>query len=437
MRVTKKRALVFVLPLLVMALMLLCFNFDADAKTGKWKKDKGGWYYSYGGKSYAKNAWVKTGSKWYYCNAKGYMVTGWKKIKKRWYYFAADGAMQTGWKKLSGKWYYFGNDGMMVSGWKKISGKSGSFWYFFKDGVMLTGWNKIQNKWYYMKPADGAVVTGLTKIGKKTYMFNSSGAMQTGWMMADDVYTYFDPKSGARANGWQQINDNWYYFEANGRNATGFKYVGKKLYYFDDVTFVMRKNENWGGVVFGKDGSVQYIKSEFDSFYSSYSVVLYPDGRVYGYRKDQYHTSSSGPDGEYIFYASDFSFHGTYDSIKSFSNKTYSFTLKSFAYDTRVSKKGCKYPNDADITWTNVDNNATDSLISEEWVVGSEFLLYLPGVSKSYMTYRSDMYLANGGNEWAEYLGDAYQFDANENVKQCVIDNPKYSRSFYINPGYK
>ena len=168
----KKRTWWFVLPLLVMALMLLCFNFDADAKTGTWKKDKGGWYYSYGGKSYAKNAWVKTGGKWYYCNAKGYMVKGWKKIKNKWYHFAASGAMQTGWKKISGKWYHFTAGGEMQTGWKKLGGR----WYHFTvNGDMQTGWKKISGNWYYFM-SDGSMVTGKATIGNKSYEFDKNGA---------------------------------------------------------------------------------------------------------------------------------------------------------------------------------------------------------------------------------------------------------------------
>lgn len=174
MRSVKKRTWWFVLPLLVMALMLLCFNFDADAKTGTWKKDKGGWYYSYGGKSYAKNAWVKTGGKWYYCNAKGYMVKGWKKISKKWYHFASDGAMQTKWKKISGKWYFFNAEGVMQTGWKKLGGK----WYHFTaSGDMQTGWKKLSGNWYYFK-ADGIMATGKQTISGKSYTFNSEGVWQ-------------------------------------------------------------------------------------------------------------------------------------------------------------------------------------------------------------------------------------------------------------------
>ena len=64
---------------------------SAEAAKGTWKQDKKGWWYSYGGSSYAKNEWVKSGGKWYYFGKDGYMVIGWKKIDGKWYYFHADG----------------------------------------------------------------------------------------------------------------------------------------------------------------------------------------------------------------------------------------------------------------------------------------------------------------------------------------------------------
>ena len=80
-------------------------SITSEAATGTWKHDKTGWWYSYGGGSYAKNAWIKSGGKWYYFGANGYMVTGWKKIGGKWYYFCTDGYMVTGTQTIGGTVY--------------------------------------------------------------------------------------------------------------------------------------------------------------------------------------------------------------------------------------------------------------------------------------------------------------------------------------------
>ena len=148
----------------------------AEAKTGKWKHSKEGYWYSYSDGGYAKNEWLKVSGKWYHFNSKGYMQTGWKKISGKWYYFGTNGSMRTNWKKVSGKWYYFGTDGSMRTNWKKVSGK----WYYFgTDGSMRTNWKKISGKWYYFG-TDGSMKTGWKKISGKWYYFNGDGIMQTG-----------------------------------------------------------------------------------------------------------------------------------------------------------------------------------------------------------------------------------------------------------------
>jgi len=183
--------------ILVAAFLILSFQFGttgtAEAATGTWKKDSKGYYYRYSNGTYAKNAWVKTGNKWYYLKKNGYMQTGWAEISKKWYFFNASGAMQTGWKSFGKKWYFFNVSGAMQTGWKSF----GSTWYFFNadgvmqtgwkalgknwyffgtEGVMQKGWKQIGGKWYYFT-TDGVMVTGQRTINGDTYLFNSSGAM--------------------------------------------------------------------------------------------------------------------------------------------------------------------------------------------------------------------------------------------------------------------
>ena len=160
--------------LLVVFLAIILISDGSEAATGKWRKDKTGYWYSYPDGSYARNEWIKDKNRWYYLNEKGYVQTGWKKLSGKWYYFAGSGAMQTGWKKLSGKWYYFAGSGAMQTGWKKLSGK----WYYFAgSGVMRTGWKKLSGKWYYFTKS-GEMVTGWIVIDNVQYHFGDDGVMQ-------------------------------------------------------------------------------------------------------------------------------------------------------------------------------------------------------------------------------------------------------------------
>jgi len=165
-------------------------GFQAEAATGAWKQDRGGWWYSYSDGSFAKKCWVKDSGKWYYFNADGYMVTGWKKITGKWYYFNKNGAMATGWKKIAGKWYYFNKNGTMATGWKKITGN----WYYLSNGAMTTGW---------------------LKTGSKKYYFDESGRAMSGWQTIDGKKYYFDEEKSA-VTGNQTIYGESYSFDSDG-----------------------------------------------------------------------------------------------------------------------------------------------------------------------------------------------------------------------------
>ena len=158
--------------LLVVFLAIILISDGSEAATGKWRKDKTGYWYSYPDGSYARNEWIKDKNRWYYLNEKGYVQTGWKKLSGKWYYFAGSGAMQTGWKKLTGKWYYFAGSGVMQTGWKKLSGK----WYYFTEsGEMVTGWIEIGNIPYFFQFEDGTLKTGIIERWPYTYELDENG----------------------------------------------------------------------------------------------------------------------------------------------------------------------------------------------------------------------------------------------------------------------
>ena len=128
---SRRKGISFLLVLCIVVTMFLAGSgFRSEAKTGTWRKDGNGWYYSYSDGSYAKNQWLKYEGKWYRFGGNGYMQTGWKKISNKWYYFGKDGAMRVGWQKISGKWYYFSSQGVLaINQWigKYCVGSSGAW----------------------------------------------------------------------------------------------------------------------------------------------------------------------------------------------------------------------------------------------------------------------------------------------------------------------
>ena len=181
MKKRKKLLSVFIVMGLLLS-QLLC-GFVVEAASGKWGKDKRGYYYTYSDGSYAKNAWIQTNGKWYYIDKNGYMAVAWKKIGAKWYYFGSNGKMKTGWQQISSKWYYFGVSGAMSTGWKEISGK----WYYFNaSGEML----KDQYIGAYYLGSDGAMQE--TK--------NSSGGKASGSDEGKSSASSEDKSSGSTGN---------------------------------------------------------------------------------------------------------------------------------------------------------------------------------------------------------------------------------------------
>lgn len=71
-----------------------------------------------------------------------------------------------------------------------------------------TGWKTSgSNKYYYV---NGQKVTGMHKIGKYTYAFNSSGVMLKGWQKVGKYYRYFEKNTGkmkiSKVVGGRKIN---------------------------------------------------------------------------------------------------------------------------------------------------------------------------------------------------------------------------------------
>ena len=147
---------------------------DAVPGTGRWKKDKKGWWYDLGHGAYYRKCWQKIDGIWYYFKEDGYMASKewckgywldkngawtyqrkafWRKDRKGWWYGNGKWYAKDQWQKIDGIWYFFDKNGYMVSG-EWISGywldKSGAWTYqrrasWRKDS---TGWWYGDGKWY-------------------------------------------------------------------------------------------------------------------------------------------------------------------------------------------------------------------------------------------------------------------------------------------------
>ncbi|MDE5864968.1 MAG: hypothetical protein K2H34_11555 [Lachnospiraceae bacterium] len=97
-------------------------------KKGWHKRSNGKYIYRYSSGGIAKQKWVTTKGKKYYCDGKGNRVTGFKTINGDRYYFDGKGVMKKGWLTYKEHKYYFQKNGKMVRNKTiKIKGKRYTF----------------------------------------------------------------------------------------------------------------------------------------------------------------------------------------------------------------------------------------------------------------------------------------------------------------------
>lgn len=120
--------------------------------------------------------------------------------------------MQTGWIDINGLKYYSDNLGYMQKGWLSLDEKG--MRYFHEAGELM-----------------GAMATGFTQVGDKTYYFDAEGYMKTGWL---DVagFTYLTDASGALVRGWFNDGAASYYFNETGAMAKDWTAIDGRLYHF-------------------------------------------------------------------------------------------------------------------------------------------------------------------------------------------------------------
>lgn len=141
----------------------------------------------------------------------------------------------TGLKKIKKYTYYFNSKGIVQKGFQKIKKK---LYYFESHGRMVTGWITTEDGKKYYADKDGVVAVDKW-VGD--YYFQSDGSMAVNtwiygkWVGADGRYT------GVRNNvGWVKDNGKTYYYDANSQMVKGWLSTGGKMYYMDSVTGAMR-----------------------------------------------------------------------------------------------------------------------------------------------------------------------------------------------------
>lgn len=140
----------------------------------------------------------------------------------------------TGLKKINKKWYYFNSKGIMQTGFQTIDK---SKYYFNSKGVMQTGWIKVNGKYYY------ALSSGKLVVGQwyKNYYFQADGSRATNtwingkWVGANGKYT------GIQKNIYWITKDNkTYYYDEKGNLVKGWLTVDGKTYYLHPSTGVLQ-----------------------------------------------------------------------------------------------------------------------------------------------------------------------------------------------------
>ena len=176
-----------------------------------------------------------------------------------------------------------------VKGWKTIEGRK---CYFGANGYLAEGVTRLGKKLYLFgeyKAGTHGILTGVQSWQKEEYYADKSGVLSLGWKKVNGSWRYYDPSSGARqesqirsdnwavvqtdegekyfylieqksvARGWKTIQKEKYYFDANGVLQSGFFIVGKNTYYgLSDVGL----GEGLGRMLTGEqsiDGNTYYF----------------------------------------------------------------------------------------------------------------------------------------------------------------------------------
>lgn len=176
-----------------------------------------------------------SGDYYYFLDKQGTIACKcWVKTGKKTYRAGADGKLVRGFTKVGKKSYY-----MKKTTFARLENKwakvSGKYYRFGKKGIQLFAFQKVGKYTYYLDPnANGAKTIGWMKLKGKTYYFNPRGRMQYGFVKIGEKTYYFN-RNGIQKTGLRTINGSRYYFDpSSGAMKTGWLTRKNKKYYFSD-----------------------------------------------------------------------------------------------------------------------------------------------------------------------------------------------------------
>lgn len=192
-----------------------------------------------------KTGWQTENGKKQYYFADGTMAkNGWTEIGSRYYYFDKSGNLKTGVLKIGSSLYLTDKNGIRRKGFVQIDGKQ---YYANSKGKLYTGWQTYKDKKYYFHKTSGAAVTGMRKVGSKTYFFSNSkktpGVMKSKIIQVSGKKYFFSRKDGRMmTNYWVKVGGKWYYFgKDGGAYANVRKKIDRKTYRFDAAGVCLNK----------------------------------------------------------------------------------------------------------------------------------------------------------------------------------------------------
>lgn len=90
---------------------------------------------------------------------------------------------------------------------------------------------------YYFRETSGRVYSNcLLRTKKGTYYAQKNGKLIRGWRKSGKYKYYFNPKTCRAVTGLKKISGKYYYFRPTGAMATGIIKIGKYTFYFDPGT---------------------------------------------------------------------------------------------------------------------------------------------------------------------------------------------------------
>lgn len=209
--------------------------YGALPKPVKADCDLVGWYTAKTGGSEVKPATVyKGGVSTLYARWKkhdGWVIKD-KDGKKVYYYYDEYGQLVTDeFRVIDGVTYYLDSYGRKVTD-RLVTIKS-SRYYFDKKGKMAAKKFVTINGFTYRFSKSGKMLTGMKKVGSYTYYFGNYGQMVKDKVQKiGDTYYYFNKKGHRAEKFWKTINGGKYYFGKDGKLVTGVQKIGGKTYEF-------------------------------------------------------------------------------------------------------------------------------------------------------------------------------------------------------------